>query len=265
MSGYHAKKRLGQNFLKSQAIIDKIRDVVDPKPGEIIVEVGPGRGALTKALAETGARVVAVEFDRDLAGYLAKLAGRYENLEIVQADFLAYEPEFSGYKLVGNLPFNITSPVIEWVVQHRNAVTGGVFMVQKEMAERLASSHGSKNWSPIAIFTQLHFDIRSCFDVAPRHFQPPPKVTSSVIEMIPRKSTPLDNFAQFEAVVRFSFRQRRKTLINNLIEGLAIDRQVVAEILSLMSLSERCRAEELSIEQFLNLTNRLASRKLISD
>ncbi|MEW6412565.1 MAG: 16S rRNA (adenine(1518)-N(6)/adenine(1519)-N(6))-dimethyltransferase RsmA [Candidatus Zixiibacteriota bacterium] len=262
MGGYRAKKRLGQNFLTSRAIIDKIRDVVNAKPGEVIIEIGPGRGALTVALAETGAKIVAVEFDRDLAGYLGKLAARYENLQIIQADFLSYEPDYDCYKLVGNLPYNITSPVIDWVVRHRDNITGAVFMVQKEVGRRLASSAGSKNWSPIAIFTQLHFDVQICFDVSPIHFEPPPKVTSSVIELKPKKSIHVDNFDLFETVVRHAFKQRRKTLVNNLMEGLSGERADVVGVLTEMGLSERCRAEELSIARFLELTNHLASHTI---
>ena len=116
MAGYHAKKRLGQNFLKSESVIRRIVETVEPQAGETVIEIGPGRGALTLALAGSGARIVAVEFDRDLYGYLNKLARRYDSIEIVNADFLEFEPDerkIPSFKLAGSLPYNITSPVIE--------------------------------------------------------------------------------------------------------------------------------------------------------
>ena len=134
MGSYRAKKRLGQNFLKSQIIIDKLIEVVAPQPGERIIEIGPGRGALTMSLASSEALITAVEYDKDLISYLTKLLAGCDNVEIIQADFLKYQPSSTGFKLVGNIPYSITSPVIEWIVAHRDSITGGYLMVQKEMA-----------------------------------------------------------------------------------------------------------------------------------
>lgn len=263
MAAYRPKKRLGQHFLRSEAIVQKIIDLVKPAKDDIIVEVGPGRGALTPALAESGARVVAVEFDRDLIGYLVGRLKQYENVEILDGDFLSFEPEFTGFKLVGNLPFNITSPVIDWCVRHVHAVRSAHLMVQKEVGERLASAPPGKGWSPVAIFTQLHFRIRACFDIAPRHFDPPPKVTSTVIELAPKKVARVEYYRQFENLVRASFRKRRKILINNLVPDVIPDTDSALEVLGELSLPDKCRAEQVTTKQFLQLTKLLVSRNML--
>ncbi len=262
MSGYRAKKRLGQNFLKSQSVIDQMIELIDPGPGERIIEIGPGRGALTAALAASGANITAVEFDRDLIGYLTKLVGHYDNVEILNEDFLAYKPTFDGFKLVGNIPYNITSPVVDWAVSHTDRIDRGYLMIQKEMAQRLASSPGSKDWSPIAILTQLHFDIATRFDVSPKHFQPPPSVVSTVIELIAKPTVEIADYDKFAELVRAAFSQRRKTLVNNLVPHLTEDRQMITGVIESLGLADRIRAEEISTAQFLELTELLVSRNL---
>ncbi len=258
MKGYRPKKRLGQNFLQSQLVVKKLVELIDPCADERIIEIGPGRGALTTVLASSGALITAVEFDRDLIGGLAKLTAPHSNVEILNQDFLKYEPSTGNFKLVGNIPFNITSPVIDWIVRHRSSVTRAVLMVQKELAERLAASPGSKNWSPMAIMTQLHFRVNICFDVAASSFKPPPKVVSSVIELVPVESRPMEQADFFEGLVRAAFSHRRKILINNLVPGFVKDKQAVADAIASLGLSGRVRAEELSTAQFLELTKLLA-------
>jgi 16S rRNA (adenine1518-N6/adenine1519-N6)-dimethyltransferase len=263
---YHAKKRLGQHFLISPEIVQKILDVIDPKPGQAILEVGPGRGALTVPLAQSGAQVIAVEFDRDIMRYLTKLLKSYDNVEVINKDFLTFDPCDYGleeFALVGNLPFNITSPVIDWAIKHRLMIDFACLMVQKEMASRLTASPKSKDWSPLSIFTQLHFEVTRCFDVSAEHFRPRPKVTSAVVKLTPKDAVPIEHPAQFEGVVRASFRRRRKLLVNNLVPEIIDTPQSAYEILHKLGWSEKCRAEELSIDQFLKLTKRLVSCKIL--
>ncbi len=266
MAAYHAKKRLGQNFLKSESVINRVVELVSPDEGENILEIGPGRGALTLALAESGARIVGVEFDRDLSGYLNKLARRHDNVEIINADFLEFHPDpdqLSTFKLVGNLPYNITSPVIDWCMRYRSRITGAVFMVQKELALRLTGSPNSKNWSPLSVFTQMLFDVEFGFDVSPDSFRPRPKVTSSVVKLSPRQNDAPECDREFTAVVQASFRQRRKLLANNLVPDLAPDNNQAREILVEAGLDAACRAEQVTTEQFLNLTACLKRHKLV--
>lgn len=262
MPSYYAKKRLGQNFLKSKEIIDKLVEIINPQGDEKIIEIGPGRGTLTLPLASSGATIQAVEYDRDLIEYLKKLLSGYSNVQIINNDFLTYEPPFERYKLAGNLPFNITSPVIEWAIRHHHQITGAYFLVQREVAARLASSPGSKNWSPIAIFTQIYFDIRVHFDINPRHFQPPPKVTSSFIELISKKVADIKHYKQFEKVVRTGFKTRRKILINNIVPDILPDNALAHKLFIELNFDKHCRAEQLSTEHFLRLTNLLIEHNI---
>ncbi|TFH55365.1 MAG: ribosomal RNA small subunit methyltransferase A, partial [Candidatus Zixiibacteriota bacterium] len=204
MSAYHAKKRLGQNFLKSPEIIERIVALAEPREGDTVIEIGPGRGALTLALAQTDTKVIAVEFDRDLIGYLQKLLRGYGNVTIVHEDFLKYEPEPGAFKLIGNLPFNLMAPVIDWTISHCRAVQAAVCMVQREVAHRLGAECGSRDWSPMSVLAQMYFDIEICFDVAPKHFRPPPKVTSSVVKLMPRPALPVADTGFLETVLRES-------------------------------------------------------------
>jgi len=266
MARYHAKKRLGQNFLKSEEIISSLVELVEAAPCERIIEVGPGRGALTLPLARLRKYLIAVEFDRDLIGYLNKLVGNFPNVEIVNTDFLTFDPEsysYSRFTLVGNIPYNITSPVIEWCTLNRTQMVRAILMVQKEMARRISAEAGTREWSPLSIFTQLHFDVRLCFDVPASAFRPAPNVASAVIELLP-KNTKVDvDHDLLEKVVRTAFKHRRKLLMNNLVPDIIPSGAVARDVATALSLSEKCRAEELSIDLFLKLTAHLAACNIV--
>lgn len=259
MSRYHSKKRLGQNFLESDSVLQEIVELVAPDINDRIIEVGSGMGALTKKLAESKARILAIEFDRDLIDHLKRTLSDYSNVEILNADFLSYIPDWDSFKLVGNLPFNISSPAIDWTIRHRGRIKRAVLMVQKEVAQRLASSPGRKDWSPLAIFTQLHYRVEICLEVGPQNFTPPPKVTSAVIRLIPQESVEVANPEMFKSVVRAAFRQRRKLLVNNLAPSPVKERRDLVRLLSEVGLTGNSRAEELSIKQFLKLTDAIES------
>jgi 16S rRNA (adenine1518-N6/adenine1519-N6)-dimethyltransferase len=257
VSPYRAKKRLGQHFLKSDAIVARIVELADLRPSETVLEIGPGRGRLTLPLAETGARVVAVEFDRDLLGYLTKLISGYPNVEILHTDFLTMEPSAHGlnqFTLVGNIPYNITSPVMAWCVRHQQRMRKGLLMVQKEMALRIAGKPGSKGWSPLAINTQVRFDVAVSLEVAARHFNPPPAVTSAVIELTPHTRPLGVPYEKLDRVTRAAFQQRRKMLVNNLAPELLSDPEAGREVLERLGLPTNVRAEQMTIEQFVRLT-----------
>ncbi len=262
MKGYRPKKRLGQNFLRSDEVIANIVNTLRPHENDIIIEVGPGRGSLTLTLAETGAFIYAIEFDKDVIGYLNKLLRKFNNVKIINQDFLTFEPEklqLDKFKVIGNLPFNITSPVVEWITSHRKNIDLAVLMVQKEVAERITASHGTKNWSPLSIFTQMAFDVKLCFDISPDNFSPPPKVMSSLISLTPREEIEVENIDLFDKIVRASFKQRRKLLLNNLKDVISNDTEVIKQILLKTDLSEKSRAEQLSINDFLKLTSVIQS------
>ena len=266
MASYRPKKRLGQNFLTSPQIIGEIIALVAPQPGDTIVEIGPGRGALTLPLAQSGAALWAVEFDRDLVVRLLRLVTQHPQAHVINADFLQFEPSSRGladFKLIGNIPYSITSPVIDWCLRHAGMIQFAVLMVQKELAARISASPGAKAWAPLSIFTQMCFQVERCLEVAPRHFQPPPKVTSTVIKLTPLQQPGAESTPEFERVVRVAFAHRRKTLLNNLVPELIASPKDAKMALQGLSLVENSRAEELSIAQFLSLTELLGGRKLI--
>ena len=263
MAAYHAKKRLGQNFLHSQPIIEKVIALLDVKTGSPVIEIGPGRAALTLPLARRGTSVIAVEFDRDLIAYLTKILKDYPNAELHHQDFLSFEPKPARFQLIGNIPYNLTSPVIDWCLRYADRIDRVVLMVQQEMAQRLAARPGTRAWSPLSIFAQLRFAIKLAFDVPSSAFRPAPAVVSSVVTMMPRPMALSGNPAAFEKTVVAAFSQRRKTLVNNLVPGLVPETDWLREILLQMGVSEKCRAEELSIDQFLALTKHLADRNLV--
>lgn len=254
MSGYRAKKRFGQNFLKSPEIIDKIIKAIDPHADEQIIEIGAGRGAITYPLAESQANVTAIEFDNDLIGYLTKLLSKHPKVQLIHTDFLLYQPDFKPYKLVGNLPYNITSPVIDWACKNKKSITSAFFMTQKEVALRISATPESKDWSPLAIFTQLYFDIEVLFHISAKHFSPPPKVESSLIKLEPKREIVIEHEDLFELIVRSAFLTRRKTLLNNLLESFQVESSDLKKIFSECEISEKVRAEQISIENFLKLT-----------
>ena len=268
MPRYHPKKRLGQNFLKSDEIIRKIVDLIAPRSGQVIIEIGPGQGTLTLPLARSGATIVAVEIDEDLIGYLSKSLEQYENVRIVNKDFLVFDPVEAGidkFTLVGNLPYHITSPVMEWIAKRNQMLEQVYLMVQKEVAERLCSSPESKDWSPLSIFTQILFDVTNCFTVYPIHFHPKPKVSSAVIKLTPKEKLEIRHRTEFERVVRLSFRQRRKLLKNNLVPEIIVDTDTALELFAKVDLPANVRAEQVTTKQFLKLTDLLVSEGLVQD
>ncbi len=252
------KKRFGQHFLKSAEIIDKIVALIHPAEGQTIVEIGSGKGALTLPLAQAGASVIAVEYDREAVRYLSRTVKDMANIRLLHQDFLTFEPTQAGverFTLVGNIPYHITSPLVEWIYTHRTHIERVVLMVQKELGARLAASPNSKDWSPLSIFTQLAFDVVKHFDVAARHFSPPPKVVSSVISLTPRSAVEVAYPDFFEEVVRAAFRHRRKLLVNNLVPDIIPTAERAHDIFARLGFPEKIRAEQLTIEQFLTLTN----------
>jgi 16S rRNA (adenine1518-N6/adenine1519-N6)-dimethyltransferase len=264
--GYRAKKRLGQNFLTSQAFIDRIVALVDTTQQHPIIEVGPGRGALTLPLAGSGNPLYAVEFDNDLLPYLHKLFEDHRNVRLIQMDFLEFEPshfDIEDFILVGNLPYNISSPVLDWCVAHRNGLTQAVLMLQKEVAERVSSRPESKGWSPLAIFTQLYFKVATHFNIAAANFKPRPQVASTVITLTPARKVDIPYPQAFETVVRTAFRHRRKLLTNNLVPTVIPDQHVAVAVFEQLGWEKNTRAEELPTEMFLELTRLLVDRKII--
>ena len=221
------------------------------------MEIGPGHGALTEYMWDTPARYVAVELDRDL---IAPLQARYSKLEVLNEDILALDLDQvlepgQAWKIVGNLPYNISSPLIlkfaEWVHTHPGRIADLHFMLQKEMAQRLAAQPGTKAWGRLSIATQLRFDMELLFDVPPESFAPPPKVNSSILRMMPKAEIAEFDADQLDQVVRTAFSARRKRLANAL-KNFAFD-------WDRLSLDPDMRADDVSVEQFLELARQVES------
>jgi len=245
------RKRFGQHFLTDEQVLDAIVRAVKPADDDRMLEIGPGRGALTELLCGEVKTLHAIELDRDL---IASLEARFTNLRLTQGDVLALDfAEQLGtreWRLVGNLPYNLSSPLMLELVQHPDLIRDMHFMLQKEMAERMAAQPGSKAWGRLSVMLQLSFQIDSLFDVEPSAFHPPPKVMSQVVRLAPlaadkRPGRQLKDLAQLRRVVAAAFGQRRKTL-NNSLKAWSFN-------FDDFGLEGRQRAEEVSVQQFIAL------------
>lgn len=241
------KKHLGQHFLRDQNIARKICDRLPAAPEEAVVEIGPGLGALTVFLLERWPGLLAVEFDPEAAAQLQmRFAG--SGLRIVNENFLDWDPaqNLNGEAwFIGNLPYNISSQIFFHLIHHRDRVKGGVFMVQREVAERIASGPGNKDYGILSVLLGYYFEIRKGFNVPPQVFSPPPKVQSAVFSIARKPATQRVPWEVFSFVVKKAFNQRRKTL-RNALKGLNFAPDGAAML-------DR-RAEQLSIGEFETLS-----------
>jgi 16S rRNA (adenine1518-N6/adenine1519-N6)-dimethyltransferase len=253
-----AKKHLGQNFLHERGVIERIVQAIDPKPGDAIVEIGPGQGALTFPLLDRHGALTAIEFDRDLHAPLQAAAREHGELKLIEGnvlgvDFTALAKELGVGKirLVGNLPYNLSSPILFHALDHANAIRDMHFMLQKEVVERMAAPPGSKVYGRLSVMLQAYCTVTPLFTVPPGAFRPAPKVDSAVVRLIPRAAGTIgiDDRARFAAIVRAAFGQRRKTL-RNALGGI-----MQAEAIVAAGLDPGARAEQLSVADFARLAN----------
>ena len=256
-----ASKRLGQNFLIDAGVVDGILNAAEISAGEEVLEIGPGIGTLTQGLLECGAKVTAVEVDKKLPAVLAQTLAGYENFKLVQGDILKVDIEKlmpPNFKVVANLPYYITTQILLTLIEKKLPITKIVTMVQREVAERMIAAPGSKTYGAMSVAVQFRADVRIAFDVAPESFLPRPEVTSSVV-VCDIKEPPFKLDEEFfTKVVRASFGQRRKTLLNSLI-GAGFNRDSVTKALKAAEILPSRRAETLSIEDFARLADSLTS------
>jgi 16S rRNA (adenine1518-N6/adenine1519-N6)-dimethyltransferase len=254
-----AKKSLGQNFLRNRSLLDKIVGQCDSLGGKNVLEIGTGMGDLTKAIIrQNPKKLVTVDVDERCVDMVkAELEG-LNNLTIILGDALKIDEKklFNGEKfsIVSNLPYNIgTVLLFKWLKHCSEYIEQMVLLLQKEVASRIVSPHGRKEYGKISVLCQYLCEIKKCFDISPESFSPPPKVMSTVIKLIPRRDVDPSIEKHLSAVVSLSFSQRRKTLVNNLknIYGNA------AMVLGTMGLEENVRAENLSVEDFVKLSGKI--------
>jgi len=257
------RPRLGQNFLSSPRTARRIVDALAAPPGSWVVEVGPGRGALTRPLLEAGTRVLAIEVDSRLAARLTEELGG-DSLRVVEADALSFDPAAvlaeAGaalpVPLVANLPYESATPMVRAFARRHDLFSRLVVMVQREVAERICGRPGDDGYGFLSVDLAFHARARRLFDVPPGDFTPRPKVVSSVVELVP--AAPADGAAAAIGVASAGFAVRRKTLTNAL--GAAWGREAAAAAVAAAALSPTTRAEELAPEAFLELARRLGPR-----
>ena len=249
-----ARKRFGQHFLTDAHVIASIVDAIAPRPGERLVEIGPGLAALTDALLRHAGHLVAIEIDRDLAQTLRRRYG--ERLTLVEADVLSADLRAiagdSPIRLVGNLPYNISSPLLVRLVDFRDVVIDQHFMLQKEVVDRIVAAPGVAAYGRLGVLLQAYYDVESLFDVGPASFDPPPRVDSAVIRMLPRTDAPALDHLVLSSVVSAGFGQRRKMLRNTLIPWLELQGVDAGGV------SPTQRPEEVSVPTWIELALRVA-------
>jgi 16S rRNA (adenine1518-N6/adenine1519-N6)-dimethyltransferase len=252
---HHPRKRFGQNFLESRGVIDRIVGAIAPARGDRMVEIGPGLGALTRPLLERVDRLDVVELDRDLAATLAERLGHPAGLTIHTADALDFD--FSALaadapiRVVGNLPYNISTPLLFHLLDQADSIRDMHFMLQKEVVDRICASPGGKAWGRLGVMTQLRADAARLFTVPPGAFRPPPKVDSAIVRIVPRALSDAERaeLPVLENVVRSAFAQRRKTLRNTL-KGL-----LDVEAIEAAGIDPGRRAETLTLDDFRRLAD----------
>lgn len=250
---HRARKRFGQNFLSDAGIIQKIHSAIGASADDHIIEIGPGQGALTDALVNSAGRIDLIELDRDLA---APLQERYQDVahcrvhqqDALKADFSALA-DGQALRVVGNLPYNISTPLIFHLLNYRHHIRDMHFMLQREVVERLAAGPGGGQWGRLSIMTQLYCHVDGLFDVPPEAFNPRPKVMSAVVRLRIRPDVDIDPqvHTDLDNLVRAAFGQRRKTLRNGLKQLMS------SEEIENAGVDPSQRPEQLSLAEFLNL------------
>ncbi len=248
------KKRFGQHFLHERGILARIVAAIAPRPNDRLVEVGPGEGALTLPLLAAAGRLTAIEIDRDLIPRLATAAAGIGELTIIEADALTVD--FTGLaaggrlRLVGNLPYNVSTPLLFHFLEHAPVITDMHFMLQKEVVERMAADPGSKVYGRLSVMLQAVCEVERLFTVPPGAFTPPPKVDSAIVRLTPRADAAarVPAPARLDALVRAGFAQRRKTL-HNALRGIADDAMMQAA-----GIDPQARAETVPVDAWLALS-----------
>ena len=249
---HQARKRFGQHFLTDDSVIERIVDAIDPQPGQAVVEIGPGLGAMTGPLARRLDRLSVIELDRDLAQRLR----RQPKLEVIEADVLKVDiaalAQQLGQRLriVGNLPYNISTPILFHLLESVEHVVDQHFMLQKEVVERMAAGPGGKEYGRLSVMLQWRYRIESLFDVGPESFDPPPRVDSAIVRMRPWPTPRVLPAGVLEELVRVAFSQRRKLLRHTL--GRWLDERGYAGVFNVQR-----RAEEVAVSEYLDLAEAL--------
>lgn len=249
-----ARKRFGQHFLEDEGVLQRMASAIRPRERDRLLEIGPGFGALTAQLFGLSERYVVVEIDRDL---VAPLKARFHGIDLRSADILKIDLsevlDPAGWRVVGNLPYNITTPLLVKLYESIDRITDMHFMVQRELGQRLAARPGTKAWGRLSVMTQYYCEVEPLFDVPPEAFVPAPKVHSQVVRLSPRPDPEPVDLALLGRVLRTAFSARRKRL-SNALKDFAIDWDAAG-------VDAGARADQLSVQQYVTITNQLETRE----
>lgn len=257
-----AKKSFGQNFLIDQNYVNKILSALNPQTGETIVEIGAGRGALTEKLVESGANVIAIELDRDLIPLLEEKFGENENFTLVETDALKIDflrltkDKGQKAKLVANLPYYISTAILQNLAGQRAAFSEMILMFQREVVERITAGAGNSGRGFLTVLTEAFLDVEKLFDVPPTAFRPVPKVWSAIARLTPKENVEIENEDAFRQIISAGFAQKRKTILNNLKKAPPDLREKIADAEKLLENCEidaKRRAETLTLEEWLRI------------
>ena len=259
MSEHRARKRFGQNFLTDHGIINRIARSIRAKADDHLVEIGPGQGALTEELLVANCRLDAIELDRDLVPILENKFSPLEHFHLHQGDALAFD--FSSLqqtdeqlRVVGNLPYNISTPLIFHLLSHQHLIKDMHFMLQLEVVERMAAQPKGKNYGRLGVMCQYYCQVDMLFEVPPESFDPRPKVQSAIVRLCPHKSLPhpAKDIEKLDTILRTAFNMRRKTLRNSL-KQLFSEQQLLD-----LDINPAARPETLSLEEFVRMSNAIS-------
>jgi len=259
--GQHkARKRFGQNFLIDHGVIRDIVRAVHPKKEDCIVEIGPGKGAITQLLADSCDHLSVIELDRDLVPWLKVKFEHHPNFQLFQADALQFDfaqliKNDQPLRIVGNLPYNISTPLIFHLLSYSTQVRDMHFMLQKEVVKRMAAQAGDSAYGRLGIMVQYYCEVENLFEVPPSSFDPAPKVDSAIVRLVPHKELPhkATHIKTLENLVNVAFQQRRKTLRNSLKQLLTPD------IIEQLPIDTSARAEDISLADYVATSNLLDS------
>ncbi len=256
------KKRFGQNFLVDPHKADSLIAALDIQPGECVLEIGPGTGILTERILSAGANLTAVELDRELISGLKNRFGETPNFHLVEGDIIKVDPRGvapANLKIIGNLPYNISGAMMEWLIEYYDIVSLAVITVQKEVATRIKAAPNSRDYGALSVMVQSFFNVKRVFDIPPGSFSPKPKVFSTVISLTPDRKIGVIDYPSFRDFVRACFSQKRKKLVNSLtargfdVSGQAYGRAEIENYLASLGKKGDIRAEQLTLKDFLEL------------
>ena len=255
---HHPRKRFAQHFLCDNQVKQHIIAAIAPQPKQHLVEIGAGEGALTLPLLQYNCPLDILELDRDLIELLKQKTNLYKQLRIYNVDVLKFDfqqliTDEQPLRIIGNLPYNISTQLLFYLLKYANNILDMIFMLQKEVVDRMIALPATSNYGRLSVMLQYHVSTEKLFDVKPNAFRPPPKVNSSVVQLIPHSQPPvaIDNYQHFSQIVALAFSQRRKTLRNTLKKVL--DSVEIKEL----DINPQLRAENLTLSEFSKLANKL--------